>query len=483
MRFKLISVLAILALLLALVFLVPAHNEITSTLKEQRISSIFDRNSISRIRLTGLLGSYDFNKSLSLNDKNPMLLRSEWVLREPLYAPVKNEKIQELVNLVFNISGEMVPEGEFQKDRLEEYGLLPPAIVLILDFEGKKEVFSLGSVNQVTERFFIMKEGEETFYLTHGSIIKKIQEILADIRSEQVLKFDSSKIKQLDVLRGDSFYRLFTTCSEVGNNWSITSDGIEMRADSDLVTRELKELTEIRVSKIYDNPLDILQFTGLANPILIFKVLFKGDSDAAACSINENAKDIELIFQIGKGVSAKSELGKAKLQGSLYLKINGENVIYEIDKGTFGDWLQSVDHFRDKTPFSEFDAHKFSKVELLFPEKKCANLVELAKVKDAPLIVEKFKNLRFDMFVQKDEFKNYTMITGTKIAFKSESSCYLGYEEIGNLEQSLEPSLDKKEVVAKFVRLFKCGEPEIYGILSREQAEEISSFALKACTN
>ncbi len=477
---KLIIVLFVLLGLIALIFLVPRHNEIPQVNSQTKIFSVTDRNDLSRIRFAGALGSYDLNKTSILKTSNPIFERSDWVLREPLFAPIAEERIKELINIVFELAGEEVPVASVPQDKMAEYGLLPPSIVLILNFGDKKEVLSFGSTNSVTNQFFIQKENSENLYLVKDDVLRKIQEILSQLRSYQVLKFDPSNVQQVDVVTGNTFYRLVSDCEKVPT-WKATAEGLNMKADSSLVARELKELSEISVRRIYDNPLDILEFTGLSTPILVFKLIFKSEKSEMMCEVGspKEMKTREVLFQIGKGTGINLEVGSAQMKSTYYLKINGENIIYEIDKGTFGDWLQSVAHFRDKQPFESMKLSDYQKVEIVTPEQNCANITEIENVKGIDELFRKFKSLKLDVLLSPSEIAQYEKVNGMKVDFFDKQNCNQALEVVGALKQR---TVDGQEVqVASVLRINKCGELQMYGVAPFVFETELRAAAIKSC--
>ena len=481
MKTKLIIVSMILGALVG--FLYYPENGFDLSSGQSRIFEFKDRSTPSRIRIMGEFGSFDLNLSSKIEVKNPILERSDWLLREPLFAPAKNEVVQSIINLLFEFSGEPVKEGEIQRDKLGEYGLVPPATVIMLDNGVSKEVISIGTPNEATKSSFVQRESDGSIFLANDNVNLKLQTLLSNIRSDQVLKFNPMKVKQVDVVQGDMFYRLNGGC-ESESGWTIVSEGLDLKADSPLINREVKELSEMRVSKMYDNPLDILQFTGLASPILIFKMKFKMEDQAEGCSINElpTLKKDELIFQIGKGVGINLKQGQgSKMQSTYYLKINGETVVYEVDKGTFGDWLQSFEHFRDKQPFKNLKPSDYDKVEVLVPEKNCVDISDISKISEQTKLISSFKDINLDLITKKGELKDYDPVNGVKLIFRSKTGCSEGIDQLGVLSQINE--IGDKKAVASYVRIYKCKEPEIYGVAPQDQIDSFRNAVEKSCTS
>ena len=473
------NLLILLLCFLVLLLIVFTDNKKLSLTKSlgEKIISFSSKDEIDRIRIMGNIGSFDINKSSIFNEKSKYLARSDWVLREPLFVPADGAAVGSLINEIFNFSGERVEDDKIDPNKFSEYGIEPPSILLILNKGDYKEAFSLGEINDITHRFFVKRESDKKIFLVEDSFLKKLQEFLSKIRSDKVLSFNYQDVKRVDVLRQDLFYKLTSDCL-TSSNWSVTSDGLELKADGNFIMKELRELSEIRVRKIYDNPADILKFTGLETPILIFKIEFKNDENNVQCSASGGNSNNEFIFQIGKGVGVSDKGIKGGLDSAYYLKIIGENVIYEIDKALIGDWMQSPDHFRLRIPFFDFAPNEFTSLEAIVPSLKCSIATEIEKVSSVKSIFDYYRNLELDMYIQQSELSNFEKNQGISFYFKN-NKCIQGFEGVGLINQA--SVTGEKTPVAVVLRIKKCNEPDIFGTISLTNFKSLADSVTSMC--
>lgn len=470
-------------ILLSIVLFTDSKEQMSSSFRSQKITSFLSKDEIDRVRIIGKFGSYDINRTTLFEKKISFLSRADWVLREPLFAPVDSSAIEKLLQLVIDFSGEPVSRDQIDQSQLSEYGIEPPDVVLIINKGDYKEAFSLGSINSVTKRFFVKKESDQSMSLADESILKNLQDLLSKIRSQKVLSFDVTSVKRIDVLREDSFFRLQSNC-ESPRKWTITSDGLDLRVQDDFLEREIAELSEMRVKRIYDNPIDILQFTGLANPILVFKLEFAQKQEGFQCGIESEKLsdskdgDSELIFQIGKGVGIQIAGQTQGTAQTYYLKIVGENVIYEIEKATIGDWMQSPDHFRNKKPFVSTNNSSFSHLELSIPSRNCSVLSDIKNIDKMTDIFKEFSEMEFDMYVQTKELSNFDPMQGMSFYMKSQT-CSQGFETTGVISQT---SVSGEKIpVASVLKIKNCKEPELYGVISLTRFKNFADSVTTLC--
>jgi hypothetical protein len=443
--------------------------------------SLDEKDKVSRVRVAGSLGSYDLNRVDTFKSRNPILTRSNWVLREPLYAPVNEQNVKDLIDLLFSLKGEIVPLGELERSKLGEYGLEPPLLILILNIEDKNIVLSFGHPNKVTQQLFLQKDGDSNLYLLPEDTVTSIQKLLATIRSYDVLKFDTKKVNQIDVVKSENFYRLSKQKCNLENIWKVTADGLEMKADSRLVDEKLSELSNLKVNKIYDSPMDILQFTGLASPMLIIKVRFNMEQAETECSVDESPqlKNSEVLLQIGKGVDISNSNNKLAKTISYYMKIAGENIIYELENAAFGDWLQSSEHFRNRVPLQDKEIEVSQKIEVILPEKKCARISQLKDDADFKMLQVNIKNLKLDTIISLSEFTDFEKVNGVRFSFHEDPKCSNGFEQIGVISQNQSDGENKS--VAAVLKFSMCNEKDLYGVTEYKEFANFSKFLERYC--
>lgn len=470
--------------------------------KEKEVPLLgFDERDVVRVRVLGsLTNSLDISRAKTLSVESPLLHRSNWVLKDPVFAPVNEEVFTDLIERVRETSGSVL--NEFVDEA--SLGLVPPELIVMLDFEnGKNEVLSFGSKSPVTGKRFIQKEGDSKVYSTSKDLPKFFSEISEKIKSKEVLKINPDLVLGVDAISGDEYFRLKSDkCeSKQGANrplWTVDM-GTVMQGDDDFISRKILELSRLKVKRIFETPVDIFSFTGLDAPFLVLNVAFQVAEDGSF--VCDATKKKELLLQFGKGLGVQmSDQGSLATDASYYLKIGGEVRLYEIEKGFFSDWLQGGYHFRNRQPLKEIDSvwDNLSSITMTDPSISCSVVLgdsslskevekdgttDMSPLKNKAISFEEAKatlraalvSVKFDALLQEYELDQYPKINGSSITLAAGDE-QIVVEIVGQVVPEIELGASPLIVSIKNTK-----EEVQYGVLQSDVLADAQKFIDEVC--
>jgi len=459
--------------------------------------------SIDRIRLLAPSGSLDISRSKSIATQSPLVHRANWVLKDPFLAPASDDVVAELVEKVRSFKAEPfilseedmegAPEidevsgsSDEEKVHRNPYGLTPPELVLIIDTTDEKKVISFGSKNEISGRRFVQVEGDPKLYLMEEDFPKYFASIKNRIKSREVIKIDPAKVRSVDVVEGDNFFRLVSGGCEKPDQWNIDASREVWLADRELVERKIGDLSRLVVSRIFDDAVAIFPYTGLETPFLILNLSV--DLDEGASGGCGSGNKIDLLLQFGKGVGInKTGEGSIEPAQSYFLKIGDDPRIYGIERTFISDWLQGPGHFRVRTPFQGLEsAAHYQGLEISDPGLRCSAIISKSGISEGPEgeFHESIKSLsdflsqvRLDAVISEPELSLYNEKEGARISILLESG-KVSLKEMASIEIAEGGNMELAPLVVEIVRI---NEPTYYGVINGEQVTQMEKIIKGFC--
>ncbi|HMO19009.1 MAG TPA: DUF4340 domain-containing protein [Oligoflexia bacterium] len=477
--------------------------------------SLIPADKITRLRLISGDGSIDITRSEAINISSPLVHRSSWILKDPSFAPASDEVVGELLSKIMelgavraDIEEEGIGDLDVDSNSGNQYGLTPPDMVLIIDSDEVSRVISFGSKSKISGKRFVQVEGDPDLYLGSFDFPRYYSSIRERIKSREVLKIDPFQIVGIDVLEGSRFFRLYSfDCSSGEDSWRLKTGGsVPAKVDGDFVLRKLKELSLLKVRRIFEDGQSIYQYTGLESPFLIINMaldLRKGRE--AGCQpgtptvgLGSDSSSQELLLQFGKGigfeVSATSSGANSEdnLQvsapgvvptQSYFLKIGGERRIYEVEKSFIADWLQGGDHFRSRKPFNDLSVGSIEEIEVLVPESGCTIMAtgesvsgfssSLREIQD---VMSKFK---LDAVILPEELDLYPPIAKNGIRLATAEGSYALRERSAILAEDSGDGAGMRR--PSVVEIERPSEEIYYGVLGGDDMSGFDGLIGKIC--
>lgn len=260
---------------------------------------------------------------------------SAFVLSEPVSVPVDSGVVEQMVESLPILKAiETVPAGE-REDELSAYGFeKPEAYVGVMTVDQKLEAL-VGKLHPLGDMRYMAREDLDQIYLVPEELYAKLNKTLFDVRDKKPIKISKDEVKSLSVYRNQlgvlNFFK--------DKHWTLKTESGRIRADEELMEKNIEDLLTLEVASFVDKPDDNLRFYGLEEPK--FEVQL---STIAEGQTSVGSEDKTITFSLGE-----------VLRGGLpqtYLKLKGEDRLYNIQTNRFSDFMQSAGHFRDRTPFA-----------------------------------------------------------------------------------------------------------------------------------
>lgn len=468
---KNILLIAIVLLFLVLYLVPEKKNESSLEYVEQESTLISAEclNSLERIKFIQGESTQELLRSDSLKLDELLIRRSKWLLKEPFLAPADDEKVNAIVASIRGLKG-VYNQSSPKSERQGELGLTPPDGVLILECGSSKEILSIGAKSEVSQNRYYQKEGSGFLYLVKDNFFDATVEILKDIRARKILAFNHLDIHGLEVVDGEKFYSV----DKLENgDWSVSADGRKFKGDRTFIEKELKDLVGLNISRRFENPLEILSFTGLEKPKLILNL-----------KIEVEGKVRELVLQFGRGIlgdllAKKQELLLDEAKESYYLKITKDNFIYELERSYISDWLQGANHFRERRPFNGIDASSIKSASLKVGDLSCGL--------DGPIFVENprllsllkkaLDEISFDAFIAPEELSAYQVSGGLSAQFQTD----IGILSLSKIRDVVNEIDADKSVVASIWEVGAIGKDSYYGSMLVDKVSLIQNIFKELC--
>lgn len=460
-------------------------------------------DSIDRIRLLAPSGSLDISRSISIATKSPLIHRANWVLKDPFLAPASDEVVEELVNRAhsfraepFLLSKDEVPRApeideisgasDGEKVHRNPYGLTPPELVLIFDTPDEKKVVIFGSKNEISGRRFVQVEGDPKLYLMEDDFPKYFASIKNRIKSREVIKIDPSKVRGVDVVEGNNFFRLASGECDKTDVWTVNASREVWLADAELVERKIGDLSRLTVSRIFDDAVTIFPYTGLEEPFLILSLSVElEESGKSGCG---SGNKIDLLLQFGKGVGInKTGEGSIEPAQSYFLKIGDDPRIYGIERTFISDWLQGPGHFRVRTPFQGLESvEHYQGLEISDPDLRCSAVISKSGISEGPegefhesikSLREFLPQVRLDAILSEKELPLYQQRDGARISLLLDSGT-ISINERASIEM---PEGGNSNLVPLIVEIVRINEPSYFGVINGELVSQMKKIIKGFC--
>lgn len=427
--------------------------------------------SVERVKFIHAGNSQELVLSDSLNSDDLLVRRSKWLLKEPFFAPADDEKVVLLLKAIQELKGS-VDKTSPKSNKQNEVGLTPPEGVLILQCGSVQEVLSLGTKSEISKNRYFQKEGEEFLYLVEGDFFESLVSILSDIRAKKILAFQHSDIQGLEVVESDKYFSLEKLES---GEWLISTEGRKFKGDSKFIEKKLKDLVGMSISRRFDNPLEVLPFTGLEQPRLIINLKIR---------IKEETKNHELVLQFGRGIlgellAKKQENTVNPGKESYYLKITKDNPIYELEKSYIADWLQGANHFRQRNPFESVTSKDIKSASLKVDNLSCG--LDHSNFSDNPQMQAQLdKALRefyFDTFLSSEELTAYPASANLSAQFQLNS----GIVSVSKIKDVVSAIESKEDKVASIWEVSEIGKDSYYGSMLVDRVSIVQEIFKDLC--
>ena len=282
-----------------------------------------------------------------LREKNPLELKKTgevWRISGDIRAQGDKDAIMNFLQAIqFSQVTEFVDEAP---ESMEPYGLNPPKLKLVLDFDDGSQTLSLGNLKE-GKGYFGRINDSKNIILVGTKIFEVLSQKTVDFLDKTLFEFEEKEILQLSLQSKSETIRVIR---DKNDSWNIQSP-IKTAADLSTVNSLLFDLKEAQITKYIKISMDTPESFGLDNPQKSFSLKIK------------NSKNWTL------------QLGNQSADGQqIFAQWTGQQTVFSISKEVVDKLFRSLHDLRNKK-ILRFESAEVNKVLIQTPE----NLFELRK--------------------------------------------------------------------------------------------------------
>jgi hypothetical protein len=282
-----------------------------------------------------------------LREKNPMEFKKTgeiWGITGDIRAQGDKDAIMNFLQAIqFSRVTEFIDEAP---DSMEPYGLNPPKLKLVLDFDDGSQTLSLGNLKE-GKGYFGRINDSKNIILVGTRLFEVLSQKTVEFLDKTLLEFEEKEIMQLSLQSKSETIRV---TRDKNDSWNIQSP-IKTAADLSTVNSLLFDLKEAQITNYTKISMDTPESFGLDNP----------------------QKSISLKIKNSKTWTL--QLGNQSADGQqVFAQRTGQQTVFSISKGTVDKLFRSLHDLRNKK-ILRFESAEVNKVLIQTPE----NLFELRK--------------------------------------------------------------------------------------------------------
>ena len=282
-----------------------------------------------------------------LREKNPLEFKKTgevWRISGDIRAQGDKDAIMNFLQAIqFSRVTEFVNEAP---DSMEPYGLNPPKLKLVLDFDDGSQTLSLGNLKE-GKGYFGRINDSKNIILVGTKVFEVLSQKTVDFLDKTLFEFEEKEILQLSLQSKSETIRVIR---DKNDSWNIQSP-IKTAADLSTVNSLLFDLKEAQITKYIKISMDTPESFGLDNPQKSFSLKIK------------NSKNWTL------------QLGNQSADGQqIFAQWTGQQTVFSISKEVVDKLFRSLHDLRNKK-ILRFESAEVNKVLIQTPE----NLFELRK--------------------------------------------------------------------------------------------------------
>ncbi len=282
-----------------------------------------------------------------IREKNPLELKKTgevWAISGDIRAQGDKDAIMNFLQAIqFSRITEFIDEAP---ESLESYGLNPPKLELVLDFDDESQTLSLGNLKE-GKGYFGRVNDSKNIILVGTKLFEVLSQKTVEFLDKTLLEFEEKDILQLSLQSNNETIRIIRG---ENNSWNIQSP-IKTAADLSTINSLLFDLKEAQINKFIKISMETPESFGLDHPQKSFSLKLK------------NSKTWTL------------QLGNLSADGQqVFAQRTGEPTVFSIPKEVTDKLFRSIHDLRNKK-ILRFENDEVNKVIIKTPE----NLFELRK--------------------------------------------------------------------------------------------------------
>jgi len=312
---------------------------------EEAQTQLFQLNpdDVTSLEITNVHGLFIFQK-----------VNNHWEIKKPVNTPADGATVDGVINQIAFAQPQRTiqVDGSSSKDadNLKEWGLNPPAEVVIIHAKDKQYELLVGRKMAINDSVYARSSGKKNqpVRIISGSVKDTLQKDLSDFRSRNVFDFDIDKATQVATRVADTATTPGQQCAVdlKDGKWTLQMPLVARASDADVQALLNKILAERAVDFVSDDASNLSSY-GLTSPVATISVTLKTGEP--------------MVLEIGGPVPAKPD--------QVYAQRLKSNSVFTLAKSSVDDLLKAVPNVRDRH-ILPFDPNKALGLTYSFGAKK-----------------------------------------------------------------------------------------------------------------
>ena len=228
-----------------------------------------------------------------LREKNPLEFKKTgevWRISGDIRAQGDKDAIMKFLQAIqFSQVTEFVDEAP---ESMEPYGLNPPKLKLVLDFDDGSQTLSLGNFKE-GKGYFGRINDSKNIILVDTRLFEVLSQKTVDFLDKTLFEFEEKEILQLSLQSKSETIRVIR---DKNDSWNIQSP-IKTAADLSTVNSLLFDLKEAQITKYIKISMDTPESFGLDNPQKSFSLKIKNSKNWTLQLGNQSADGQQIFAQ------------------------------------------------------------------------------------------------------------------------------------------------------------------------------------------
>jgi len=270
-----------------------------------------------------------------------------WRLTAPLSARAENTLVRRILSALDPLMAQGALESTPDKPlKLAEFGLEPPAGVLIVTTPTQTVELQFGAQTVIGKSYYVKRGDAATVFIIPSELYDALHQSIELYRSHELLDVNTASVNTLTVASATSSY----TLTKHDQTWQLTAPFADA-ADSAMVSTLLSRVRQLYIERFISDSPQSAQFSewGLDAPAPFAKITI-GFSES-------DHPPIELL--VGNPTSGSA--------AHCYAKRSDEPSVYSVAKTDIQELLKDPQELRSHTVFEIF-ANEVTKLRLTSPQ-------------------------------------------------------------------------------------------------------------------
>ncbi|MCC6932526.1 MAG: DUF4340 domain-containing protein [Deltaproteobacteria bacterium] len=294
----------------------------------------------------------------------PDRLGNHWVLMDPPGAPTDAKAVEKLLLAANSLKiSARIPAAD-KKDDMQNYGLNPPELTVILSSGKSEKKLNFGALNFISGRRYMEISGDDNLYLIDGLTHRAFDLLPGAIRQTTPYVLPKAEVKEVIVT---PFGRPATQfVKEATGNWKFYSPQGEVIADASVVEDAIRALGSFQVEKFMDIAMEKKAVFNLEPADFAIEFRFTDAKQSALRFLFGAVKRPKVLEKMEN--KEKLDLSKIEYETDYYTKLESEPWVYKMSSPLQQAFTKEAREYLLHKAFADLDPTQLGRLDVVSPQ-------------------------------------------------------------------------------------------------------------------